>query len=137
MDDALDLAREGVTNNPRSGLLRANYVQLLLIQGRKGDLPLMLEQARVGLGSNTEYGSVDDAFEALWHLPRSFQVDWRHSYREGHRRHEGRRCANRVPLPPSTGRATGPDRCLDEFRNHRGRARVRADDLGRKIGETC
>jgi hypothetical protein len=65
MDDALDLAREGIRNNPRSGLLRANYIQLLLMQGKKSNLPLMLEQARIGLGSNMEFVNPDDAYESL------------------------------------------------------------------------
>jgi hypothetical protein len=65
MDDALDLAREGIRNNPRSGLLRANYIQLLLMQGKKSNLPLMLEQARIGLGPNMEFVNPDDAYESL------------------------------------------------------------------------
>jgi hypothetical protein len=65
MDDALELAREGVVNNPRSGLLRANYIQLLLMRHNRRDLPLMLEQARIGLGPNMEFVNAADAFESL------------------------------------------------------------------------
>jgi hypothetical protein len=65
MNDALELAREGIKNNPRSGLLRANYIQLLLMQGKKSSLPLMLEQARIGLGPNIEFVSADDAYESF------------------------------------------------------------------------
>jgi hypothetical protein len=64
MGDALALAQEGVRNNPTSGLLRANYAQLLFIQDKKKNLPLMLEQARVGLSSSATYVSTDDQYEA-------------------------------------------------------------------------
>jgi hypothetical protein len=64
MSDALELAREGIQNNPASGLLRANYAQLLFIQDKKKNLPLMLEQARAGLSSSATYVSADDQFEA-------------------------------------------------------------------------
>jgi hypothetical protein len=64
MGDALDLARDGIKNNPRSGLLRANYVQLLAMQDKKRNLPLMLEQAKIGLGANMEFVNADDAFES-------------------------------------------------------------------------
>jgi hypothetical protein len=74
MDDALELAREGIKNNPRSGLLRANYIQLLLIQGKKSNLPLMLEQARIGLGPNIEFVNVNDAYESLAIFSVPFQL---------------------------------------------------------------
>jgi len=62
--DALALAKEGIKNNPTSGLLRANYAQLLFMQNRHKNVDLMLEQARVGLGPTATYNSVDDQFEA-------------------------------------------------------------------------
>jgi hypothetical protein len=74
MADALDLAREGIKNNPRSGLLRANYVQLMLMRHKKSDLPLMIEQARIGLGPTMEFVSVDDAFESLGVFRAPFQL---------------------------------------------------------------
>jgi hypothetical protein len=74
MNDALDLAREGIKNNPRSGLLRANYIQLLLMRRNKRDLPLMLEQARIGLGPNIEFVNDDDAFESLGIFSVPFQL---------------------------------------------------------------
>jgi hypothetical protein len=64
MSDALELAREGIQNSPTSGLLRANYAQLLFIQDKKKNLPLMLEQARAGLSSSATYVSADDQYEA-------------------------------------------------------------------------
>jgi hypothetical protein len=62
--DALALAKQGVENNRESGLLRANYVQLLTIQDRKGNLPEMLRQTEAGLGNSVTYNSLDDQFEA-------------------------------------------------------------------------
>ena len=62
--DALALAKQGIANNPQSGLLRANYVQLLLEQDKKKNLPLMLAQTKLGLGPDIRYSSSDDEFEA-------------------------------------------------------------------------
>jgi hypothetical protein len=64
MADALVLARQGVENNPTSGLLRANYVQLLMMQDRKKNLPEMLAQTKIGLGNTVTYSSLDDEYES-------------------------------------------------------------------------
>jgi hypothetical protein len=64
MPDALVLAKEGIANNPQSGYLRANYVQLLMMQDKQKNLPLMLQQTKMALGESTQYSSVDDEFEA-------------------------------------------------------------------------
>jgi hypothetical protein len=64
MADAVALAREGIQNNPTSGLLRSNYIQVLQVQDKKKNLPLMLEQARAGLQPNTTFTSAADQFEA-------------------------------------------------------------------------
>lgn len=64
MADAIVLAKQGVDNNPTSGLLRANYVQLLMMQDRKKNLPEMLAQSKIGLGSTVTYSSLDDQFES-------------------------------------------------------------------------
>ena len=64
MADAIGLARQGVENNPASGLLRANYVQLMMMQDRKKNLPEMLAQAKVGLGSTVTYTSLNDQYES-------------------------------------------------------------------------
>lgn len=64
MGDAIALAKQGVENNPTSGLLRANYVQLLMMQDRKANLPEMLRQTQIGLGSSATYTSLDDQFES-------------------------------------------------------------------------
>jgi hypothetical protein len=64
MGDALALAKQGVENNPTSGLLRASYAQLLMMQDKKANLPEMLRQCRIGLGSTATYTSQDDQFES-------------------------------------------------------------------------
>jgi tetratricopeptide (TPR) repeat protein len=64
MGDAMALAKQGIKNNPTSGLLRANYAQLLFIQNRHANLQLMLEQARIGMGPTATYTSIDNQFEA-------------------------------------------------------------------------
>lgn len=64
MPAALALARDGIANNPTSGLLRSNYIQLLTVQDKTKNLPLMLEQVRLGLRPNTTFNSAADQFEA-------------------------------------------------------------------------
>lgn len=61
---AIDLAEEGIRNNPTSGLLRANYVQLLLIQDAKRNLPLAVAQMRYALSRDMTYSSAQDQFES-------------------------------------------------------------------------
>ena len=72
--DAFALAKEGIANNPQSGLLRANYVQLLMEQDKKKNLPLMLEQTKLGLGPDIRYSSADDEFEAYGIFRTVFQL---------------------------------------------------------------
>lgn len=63
MDVALTIAREGIKNNPRSGLLLANYAQLLLIQDKKANLPEMLKLADQGVQQDILWANSDDQFE--------------------------------------------------------------------------
>lgn len=63
MDNALELAREGIRKNPQAGLMLANYAQLLLIQDKKTNLREMLELARQGVRPETRWANVDDQFE--------------------------------------------------------------------------
>jgi len=62
--DAIALAKQGVENNPSSGLLRANYVQLMMMQDRKKNLPEMLRQTEIALGSGITYSGLDDQLES-------------------------------------------------------------------------
>lgn len=62
---AIALARQGIANNPRSGLARANLVQLLIKQDKKKNLKEALAQTLVGIGPNMYYANPDDEFESL------------------------------------------------------------------------
>ena len=53
VNDALDVAREGVANNPRSGLLRMSYAQMLFIF--KKDYAAAATQADLALGTGIEW----------------------------------------------------------------------------------
>ena len=63
MEEALAIAREGVKNNPNSGLLRANYVQLLIIDDKVANLDEAYENAVFGLSSKAQWATIDDQFE--------------------------------------------------------------------------
>ena len=63
MDEALAIARDGIANNPNSGLLRANYVQLLLIDDKIGNLDEEYKHAVFGVGPNARWANTDDQFE--------------------------------------------------------------------------
>jgi tetratricopeptide (TPR) repeat protein len=66
MQDALDIAREGIRNNPKSGLMRANYIQVAFMQDEsERDYAEMIEQAEVGLGEDMQWASHADEFEGL------------------------------------------------------------------------
>lgn len=64
-EEAYRVAQEGIENNPRSGLMRANYVQLLLYQDKIANQDKALEQATIGLGPDIVYANPDDEFESL------------------------------------------------------------------------
>jgi len=63
MDEALRIAREGIENNPRSGLLHANYVQMLLIDDKVGNIKTAYKSAAIGVGPTAEWMNADDKFE--------------------------------------------------------------------------
>ena len=65
LDQGLALAQEGLRNLPHSGLLRANYIELLQMQDKVGNRPRMLEQAKIGISADTTFSNSDDEFEAL------------------------------------------------------------------------
>jgi tetratricopeptide (TPR) repeat protein len=64
-DQGLELAREGIFNNPNSGILRSNYIQVLQMQDPVANQAEMLKQAKIGLGPNITFANIDDEFEAL------------------------------------------------------------------------
>jgi len=73
LDTGLALAQDGVRNMPNSGLLRANYIQLLRMQDKVGNRAKMLEQAKLGLAPDTRFANADDEFEALGVFRSVFQ----------------------------------------------------------------
>ena len=62
-DEALAVAYDGLRNNPQSGLMRANLVQILFIHDRAKNLPQLLQLAREGIGPNVTWANTDDQFE--------------------------------------------------------------------------
>jgi hypothetical protein len=60
---ALETAREGVAQNPKSGLMRANYAQMLIMQDKVKNLPEALKQAKAGTQPGTTWANADDQFE--------------------------------------------------------------------------
>lgn len=64
-EEAFTVAREGIKNNPQSGLLLASYAQLLLMQDKKAHLPEMLGLARRGMQGDIRWATPDDKFEGL------------------------------------------------------------------------
>jgi hypothetical protein len=60
---ALEIAREGVAKNPKSGLMRANYAQMLIMQDKVKNLPEALRQAKAGAAPGATWSNVDDQFE--------------------------------------------------------------------------
>jgi tetratricopeptide (TPR) repeat protein len=63
MPQALEIAREGIEKNPESGLMRANYAQILLIQDQVKNLPEALKEAKAGTAPGTKWANSDDQFE--------------------------------------------------------------------------
>lgn len=64
--DALEIAREGVANNPKSGLMRANFVQMMILQPEnERDAAEMLRQSQAGLAEDMHWSSSEDEFEGL------------------------------------------------------------------------
>jgi hypothetical protein len=74
VDEAISIAEDGIKNNPKSGLLRANLVQMLLIQDKVKNLPEMLRLAKIGIGSDMTFANADDEFEALGIFRTTFHL---------------------------------------------------------------
>jgi len=62
-DTALEVARDGVANNPKSGILRSNYAQILLMQDPVKNLQEMLAQTEAGLSPDATWSNTSDQFE--------------------------------------------------------------------------
>lgn len=63
--EGVRIARDGVLNNPKSGFMRANLAQILIVDDARKNLPEMLEQARIGMGSDMYWNSDQDLYEGL------------------------------------------------------------------------
>lgn len=59
----IELAREGVRNNPRSGLMRANVAQLLLLDDFERHQEELLEHAKVALSDQSQWKDADEVYE--------------------------------------------------------------------------
>lgn len=64
-EEALRIAREGLANNPDSGLMLANLAQLLMMADRDNNLPEMVALAESGLSEQAQWSNADDLFEGL------------------------------------------------------------------------
>lgn len=53
--EGLAIAREGVANNPRSGIMRANLAQILFIEGKDANREEIIEHAQMGLAPGAEW----------------------------------------------------------------------------------
>lgn len=73
-DEALAIADEGIRNNPKSGLLRANKAQILMLQDKKANLPTMLELARRGVQPDIRWANSDDQFEGYGIFRAVFRI---------------------------------------------------------------
>jgi tetratricopeptide (TPR) repeat protein len=63
VDEALSIAREGIANNPRSGLLRMAYGQLIFLL--KKDYAAAAAQAGLALGANMQWKDEVELWENL------------------------------------------------------------------------
>lgn len=63
IEDAVAVSAEGIANNPDSGLLHANYVQILMMQDRKKNLDKAYKSAVFGIGPKARWASADDQYE--------------------------------------------------------------------------
>lgn len=63
MGRGIEIAREGLVNNPSSGLLTANLAQLLVLQDREKNLPEAVELSLAGLSKDARWANDDDRFE--------------------------------------------------------------------------
>ncbi len=72
--EALGVARDGIANNPASGLMRANYVQLLLMQDKQANLAEAYKQSLAGIGPEMTYATPDDQYESLAIFRTAFKL---------------------------------------------------------------
>jgi hypothetical protein len=64
-ETGIQIARDGLEKNPRSGLMHANLAQLLIIQDQDANLEEAMTLAKAGLRDETYWARADDLFEGL------------------------------------------------------------------------
>lgn len=65
VDEGVAIAREGMRNNPDSGLMRANLAQLLAMQDARANLPEMLALAEAASDESIQWANDDDRYDGL------------------------------------------------------------------------
>lgn len=73
--EGIRIARSGVENNPKSGFMRANYAQLLMIDDPKGNLKEMVKQANVGMGKDMYWSNTIDLYEGMAIFRAVYRID--------------------------------------------------------------
>lgn len=64
-EEGIAIAREGVTNNPRSGMMRANLAQLLLLTGDPSNREEALDAVAAGSSMDAYWTDQQEEFEGL------------------------------------------------------------------------
>lgn len=72
-EEGIDLAREGVANNPDSGLMRVNLAQLLFVQDRAINKTEIIEQIEAGLDPEQEWANDEERFEGYLLMARMLE----------------------------------------------------------------
>lgn len=63
--EGVAIAKEGVANNPHSGIMHSNLAQLLFLQDPVANRTAVLEQAEAALASDATWANSDDEYEGL------------------------------------------------------------------------
>lgn len=71
---ALEIAREGVANNPNSALMAANLVQILYIQDEEGNKAEYYAEAKRGVSRDMKFANTEDAYEAFAIFRTAFRL---------------------------------------------------------------
>lgn len=71
---AFEVALRGIQNNPKSGLMRANYVQILIVADPKKNLQEAYKQAKAGIEPGITWATDDDKFEGYGTFRTAFRL---------------------------------------------------------------
>lgn len=64
-EQGIEIAEQGVANNPLSGIMRANLAQLLFLTDKSANREAILEHVRLGLRPDTVWANGDEEYEGL------------------------------------------------------------------------